>query len=307
MFFAKTDSQPTVNPQNIGILGTSADALWWANQLQNAGHNIRLLTRPQQADEYNATDFVFRDTSRLRNQRGNFRFIHELDEIPHLLIIASSPDKLKADLSLLAPGKLADTLTINFCFLGNGPVLTEILRRPPVSAYHAGCFNGSKNHITVFKRAARIVFSIEDTTADAALLREIFEPTNIKPVFSADNMNNFWSFAGPFLAHNMLTAAYGQNIFELAKEENGRKTIDTLLEELSKIAAADNVILSAAALLSELYEIPQDFNSPLQTSIRDHTPLFFDRLSSFLLSKSGKNERKYPMTHRLLQMVYNKY
>lgn len=307
MFFSKPEPQSAVTPHNIAFLGTDALSLYWADILKNLGHRVFFLCPPRYADEYNATDFIYKDTARLKNPRNNFCFGHELPFAPDLLLITVSPERRKSNLTLLSPSALADTLIVSFCFPDQDAVLPEIVHKPVINAFFEGWINRSKNHISIYGHSPRVTFSLPDTSNEAAFLREIFEPAGITTVFSEQENNNLWNFAGPFLAHGLLTVCFGRSIFELAKNEEGRRQIDVLLEEISRLAEADNVCLPAAGLLARLYEIPSAYVSPLQKSVQTHNPLFFERLNSFLLSKNARNDKKYPHIHRFMREVYNKY
>lgn len=307
MFFSKPEPAPVLTPQNIAVLGASALGLYWADIFKNLGHRVFVLCPPQQADEYNATDFIYKDSSRLKNPRNNFHFGHELPFAPDLLLITVSPEHQKSDLTLLSPAPLADTTVVNFCFPGHSAVLPEIVHKPVINAFFEGWVNRSKNHISVFGHAPRVTFSLPDTSAEAVLLREVFEAAGIKTVFSAQEKSNLWNFAGPFLAHNLLTACHGRSIFELAKTEDGRRQIDLLLEEISRMAEADNACLTPAELLARLYEIPSAYVPPLQKSVQTKNPLFFEKLNSFLSSRYARNDKKYPFICELMQNLYNKY
>lgn len=307
MFFSKPVPAHTVTPKNIAILGTGAAGLYWADAFQNLGHNVFVLCPPRYADEYNATDFIYKDSSRLKNPRNNFHFGHELPFIPDLLLIAISPEHQKSDLTLLSPAPLADTVIVNSCFPACDAVLPELVHKPVIRAFFEGWINRNKNHISVFGHSPRITFSLPDTSAEAAFLREIFEASGVKTIFSDHEKNNLWNFAGPFLAYNLLTACYDHTVFELAKTEEGRRQIDLLLEDISRMAEADNAYLMPADLLAKLYEIPSAYISPLKKSVQTQNPLFFEKINSFLLSQNAKNDKKYPVIRELMQKLYNKY
>lgn len=307
MFFNKTEHKISVTPQNIGILGTSAQALYWADVFQNLGHHVCLLCSPQKADEYNATDFTFKDSSRLRSPRNNFFFCHELAFKPQIFFLASSPEHQRSELTLLSPEILSDSVVISFLFSEHDALLPEIIKKPIINGYFEGWINQSQNHVNIYGHSPKVIFSLSDTSEEAKILAELFTPTDITTIFSEDNKTNFWNFTAPRIVYSLLSIVHEQNIFQLAKTENGRKRIDTLLAEIKNLAASDNVILTEATLLTKLYEIPSAWISPLQKSIQNQNFLYFDRLSSFIADKSGRNDKKYPLLHELLRQIYNKY
>lgn len=307
MFFSKNEPAAPVSPQNIAILGVSALGLYWADVFQNLGHRVCVLCPPQTADEFNATDFIFKDSSRLKNPRNNFHFCHELPFRPQFLLLASAPEYRRADLTLLAPAVLADTTVIGFCPPEDGAVLAEVVKKPVINGYFDAWLDRSKNHVYICGHSQKLTFSLNDTSPEAAVLSELFEPSGIKPVFAEDDKTNLWNFVAPRLAYALLNAVYDQNIFQLAKTESGRKTIDSLLTEISRLAAADNAFLPETSLLAKLYEIPSGWVSPLQKSIRTSNPLYFERLITFIIGKGGKNDKKYPLLHSLICQIYNKY
>jgi len=307
MFFGKSSSQTTTTPHNIAILGANALGLYWADIFKNLGHNVFVLCSPKKAEEYNATDFTFRDSAHLKNQRNNFHFGHELPFMPEFLLITVSAQHQISDLTLLCPNILSDTIVINFCFPNLIPILSEIIRKPTINTFFEGWVNRNQNHISIFGRSPRITFNLSDTSEDAPFLRDLFESSDLKIIFNEHENESLWNFAAPFLAHNLLTARFNCNIFDFGKTETGRHQIDTLLEEISRIAQADNIRISTAELLTKVYEIPSAYVSSLQKSIQTKNPLFFQRINTFLLSKTGQNERKYPFIHQIIQEIRNKY
>lgn len=307
MFFGKTANKVSVTPQDIAVLGTGALALYLADAFQNLGHRVCLLCPPQNADEYNATDFVFKDSARLKNPRGTFRFSHELPFRPQVLLLASSVEHQRADLTLLSPPALTDTTIISFCFPEHGAILPEILKKPVISAFFDGWLTRAKNHIHIYGHSPKVTFSLNDASGEAAALTELFEPAGIAAVFLEDAKTNLWNYIGPRLAYDLLTAVFEQNVFQLTKTADGRKAVDTLLAEISSLAAADNAVLPETALLTKLYEIPSAWTSPLQQSVRAAETQYFERLNAFVSRQSGSNDKRYPFLHELFHRLYNKY
>ncbi len=307
MLFGKTANKVSVTPQNIAVLGTDALALYLADAFQNLGHGVCLLCPPQNADEYNATDFIFKDSARLKNPRNNFRFSHELPFRPQVLLLASSVEHQRADLTLLSPAPLIDTTIISFCFPEHCAILPEIVKKPVIRAFFDGWLTRAKNHINIYGHSPKVTFSLNDTSDEAAAVSELFEPTGIATVFLEDDKSNLWNHLGPRLAYGLLTVVFEQNVFQLAKTEDGRKAVDTLLGEISDLAAADNAVLSETTLLAKLYEIPSAWTSPLQHGVSTAKPQYFERLNAFIARQSGSNDKRYPFLHELLSRLCNKY
>lgn len=309
MFFSKA-AEPKIATQtyNIMIVGTSGIGLFLADTLKNAGHNITLLCSPRQADEYNATDFIFKDANRLKSTRNTFSFTHEITTTPQIVLIASSQKAQIAETALLNPNKLNESIIINLGLpYNNNSTLSEILHRPVISAFFDGHINTHKNHISILGNTPRLTFTLQDTAPEASLLKNIFQNLDIQTVFSENESDNLWSFFGPKLAHDILSATHNQNIFEIGKTDAGRKQIDAVLTEISLLATTENTFLTTADLLTKLYNYPPAYVAPLQKHTLQKNPLFFSRLSQFLLLKGLKNHKKYPVLHQLMQDLYNKY
>lgn len=305
MFFNK-NTAGAITPQNITILGTSALGLYLAAELQKAGHQINIICPPQEADEANATDFIFKDNSRLQNNRQTFNFGFEQTVSPHILFIASEPQFLRRDLLLLAPSKLNSSIIINLSPCRPNEFISEIFRQPIIDAYFNGWLNKNKNHIANLSRNNSLVFSLDGTSETAILLHDIFAGTSISTSAQNNNAQNFWHWLAPRAVDFLIRLISGKDICTYAKTAENRKTLDGIIAEITMLASLNNTRLDNASILTEVYAIPNNTGEPSALE----TPfllLQLERFSSLLFYGLAADDRRFPILKDAFRQIRNKF
>lgn len=305
MFFNKNTTGATT-PQDISILGTSALGLYLAAELQKVGHRINIICLPQEADEANATDFIFRDTGRLQNSRQTFNFSFEQTSAPHILLIASEPQFLRRDLLLLSPSKLNNSHIVNFSPCRPNEFISEIFRQPVINAYFNGWLNKDKNHITKSGRNNSIVFSLDETSETATLLRDIFTGSAIAASAKNDNAYNFWHWLAPRATDFLIRLVSGQDVCTYAKTPENRKNIDDIIAEISTLASFNNISLNNTAILTEVYATP-DNTGGLPAVETPLLLLLVERFNSLLFYGIAADDRRFPILKDAFRQIRNKF
>lgn len=305
MLFVKSDSKTNPNPLTIAVLGTSALSFYLASELQKAGHRLNLICTPREADEYNATDFIFKDGRRLQNHRQTFRCSFELEDTPQLLLIASEQSRLRSDLLLLSPARLTDCRVVSFTPAQPSGLLSDVLGCPVVNAYFNGWLAKDKNHITLLSSRSNIVFSLEEHSSQTVFLQDAFIGTTIETGAAADNAANFWRWFTPRIMAALLDFSSGKNIYSFGKTAEGRKILDSSIKEIITLAAADNVRLDSAEILPQLYNIPDNY-APYPSVKAAEKALELERLNALLFSGVAADDRRFPVLRGLLRQIRNK-
>lgn len=305
MFFSKNANQIT-DPQNIHILGTSALGLSLAAELQKAGHRISIICRPQEADEYRATDFIFKDNRKLQTNRQTFNFIFEQNSSPQILFIASEPQFLRSDLLLLSPARLTNSQIVNLTPSEPLTLADELLNHQTIPAYFRGWLTKNKNHISLLGRRNNLTFSLDELSSTAVLLNHLFAGTFFETSASDNNSLNLWSWLAPKALAFLLFFAADSGIFAFAKKSDNRKFIDQYASELITLAAADGVTLNNADILAEIYAVPDTY-TPAQIAKTEQIMLLTERLSALLFRAVTADDQRFPIIRGWLRQIRNKY
>ena len=306
MFFAKPENTQTTNIKNICILGTSALSFYLAAELQKAGHKITILCLPQEADEFSATDFIIKSEQKLQSHRHNFNYSFELDFSPDLLFIASNTIRLRRDLLLLSPRYLTSTLIVSLTSTAPNSLISDILGKVIINAYFNGWLNRNKNHIINYSRHPNITFSLEELSPQAILLQDLFNSSEIETIFQSNNAANFWRWFAPRITAALLDLPSGKSIYALGKIKEGRGLIDKCLNEITNLAALDNVKIESADILSQIYAIPENYTPLLQKLPKTSSVLLLERLEALLFHGTTSEDPRFELLKKLIKKIRNK-
>ncbi len=303
MLFAKNETQ-TAAPQEIAILGSSALGLFLATELQKADHRVRLICRPHEIDEINATEFIIKNNQHLTGRRYNIDCVFELTATPQILFIASEPEDLRGDLLLLSPARLTETQIIDLSVCTPTGLISEILHRPVISGYFNGWLKKDKNHISLLSNHPSLTLTLNPTTPAAAQADDIFAGTMIELRRNEEDAQNLWNWLAPRAAAILLGTALGKKGQTLSKSAEGRKMLDSCLDELAILAAADNAGLERGAVLTAFYNIPEEFPRPFPAQTAAAL-LRLERLNALLFRTKRADSRRFPVISGLLEQIRN--
>lgn len=300
MFSSKEiPSAAPVSGTRVCIVGDTAPGLYLAYILQKKGCAVTILTSPSHQNEFSGSDILFKETRLLQNQRATFSFIHEIKDEPEILIIAAEfPASL---IPLLSPSRLKNALILNFSPAISSETVRDIVKTPVIDAYFWGFINRDKNHITIYGSEPTITLTMDETSVEAFRIKDLFEETKTTIKISDNAFLNFWNFFGPFIIANLLSAARNKNFYNVCKNDNERLLISDCAEEISALAATQNVRIETSEILIRLYNIPSGYILPLQTTARIKT---LDMLSAKLASVTDSRTNA-PKIHALLREIYN--
>ena len=305
MFFTKTANQ-TAEPQNIHILGTSALGLSLAAELQKIGHRITFICRPQNADEYSATDFIFKDNRKLQTNRQTFNFMFEQTTSPQILFIASEPQFLRSDLLLLSPDKLTNSLITNLTPCEPLALADELLNHQTIPAYFYGWLTKNKNHVSLLGRRNNLTFSLDELSSTAVLLHQVFAGTFFETSATDNNAFNLWRWLAPKALALLLSLAEDVGVFSFIKKNDNRKLIDQYVSELTALAAADGANLNSADILADIYAVPDGY-IPTEAIKTEQIMLLAERISALLFRAVTADDQRFPTIRGWLRQIRNKY
>ncbi|MBE6448483.1 MAG: hypothetical protein E7018_04195 [Alphaproteobacteria bacterium] len=309
MFFNKFSSSPTQtsSPQKIHFLGISAQSLYLASILQNKGHNISIICTPPEADELHATDIILKDKSHLQNQRYKFNYIFEQTSQPDILFIASDIPFLRKDLLLASPRQLHNTKTINLTPTAPSTFTSELLNIPTTNAYLHGWLQKDKNIIIQSSNNYKLIISTPKNSPVHTTLSSLFENSLVECCTNENDTENLWKWLIPQAISILLETNGVKNIYSYSKTENGRKTIDSLLKELSAIASSREVSLNHSSILTQLHSQPENNGFLTKNTPRNILSLHLQCLSQLLFQGISPNNPNYPVLHQMINSALNKY
>ncbi len=296
---------PDVQPQNIHILGTSAQSLYLGATLQRYGHRVTVLCRPQEADEYNATDIIIKETTRLQSRRCRFFCTFEQTASPDLLIIGSDSPNLRSDLLLLSPSKIKAVPIVTLQPEVPTGLISETLGLPIVKAYFDSWLQQNKNHVSLFSASSDLVFSLPPQSRQMHALADIFDSAAIATKASENDAVNYWNWLSPRALALIFGAGPEKSVARVLKKTPARRTLEQCLDEIAELAAVDNVILNNQQIINVLHKLPENCSSPL---LSDSTPvrlLRLQRLSAMLFRSLAQSDHRAPLLRRQLMLLAN--
>ncbi|MBR6663798.1 MAG: hypothetical protein IKL33_03115 [Alphaproteobacteria bacterium] len=301
MIFSKTlSSAKTNNPKNISILGDSALGLIIADNLQNIGHKINIICSPQTVDEYNATDFIFKDPRLLQHHRTNFFFSFEQTASPDLLIIASDLEKLRQDLLLLSTSKVQNSLILNLFPYSPQTMLKEILGSAPIESRNFSLSWKHQNTICNSEYNTTLYLPSDCKEHYINSLSEIFENTKIE-IETSEKFDSFhWEWISIRIAL-MLCQHLRQSAKTINKDTNLKTQINNCLNEISYIASLKSQNINTGKITAALQNIQDNQNI---IPLRDSTSydIFAERIFNIIFQDTLPDDKRFP----LLKMIFNK-
>lgn len=308
MFFNRTSlsTKHTKTPQNICILGTSSVALFIAEQLQNTGHQIKILCPPSEVDEYNSTDFVFKDNRHLKTKRSQFKCCFEQPASPDFLLIASKPQKLRSDLLLLSPTNLQNTTIINLTPSAPENFVSEALNLASVNAYFFGWLHQSQNHISLLSASPFINFTLSAHSEQFQNIQNLFDETEIETKSNVSAAHNFWQWLAPHAIIFLISEASDKSFYYCAQKPEYRQIIENCLPEIIALASSDNANLEKSDILRTLYSVPENYLSPFHSPVKTTQALLLERTTNMLFRSTSFNNKHFPIIKNLITQIINK-
>lgn len=309
MFFAKTDSEnkpfQPLPSEAVYILGTNPLGLYLASRFAEGGERPILIGSAQALAKINQ-EFVIKDERFINRQKFTPNVTSSINVKPKALIITADSSQLKAQLLTILPSKIEKIPVFLFTLLRDTGFVSECLRQPVIKAYFHGCLSADRNNISLIGRQNTICLNCSAENDKFQLIDSLFRKTNIETVFESDDKRALWNYLAPYATVSLLSAAYGKNIYHLTKDEDHRRELDSLIEEIQKLAFIDNVILEHTEILKIIYNIPSAYVSGLQNALNMKDSKEIDNFSSMFMSLVEKAKTQPPVLRHLLSILYNK-
>ena len=296
MFFNKTQPTSRFNSVNVSIIGTSAQAVFFAYVLQNSGCDVTIVVAPHLLPFYSKQGSFCIKSSRFQAKHANFHFAAEIPSRCNFCFIASTPGQARSDLLLLKPDSLQTTVLVNLSAIYNHRILEELNTVNSLTSFFDCQLSFAKNTVELLDQSPKI--DIIDSGDNLDLLQELFVDSMININIVTANKNFLWQRLAPYFIANLLTICYQKSISSLLLQKDLRRQVDASITEILSLAKSDKVSLNASDILARIYTFADDYTSDIKT-IAD-----FHAFSSLI---KGINHFDTPSLSALLNTAANKY
>lgn len=308
MFFAKTDSDNETRPlpdEAVYILGANPLALYLASRFAESGERPLLLGSAPVLSAVKH-EFVIKDERFINRQKFQPETAGAVSVKPKMLIITAESSQIKSQLLTVLPDKIKDIPIIIFTLQQDSSLVSECLRQPLIQAYFHGCLSADKNNVSLIGRQNNVCLNCSSEHPQFQLIDSLFREAKIETVFDNDAKHAFWAYLAPYAAISLLSAAQNKNIYHLTKDEEARRELDLLIEDLQKLALKDDVALEHTEILKTIYNIPSAYVSALQIAVSNKDCKEVDNISSLLTAVAEAAGISTPAIQRQLGLIYNK-
>lgn len=310
MFFNKTETEdktPISHPDEaVYILGTNALAIYLAAKFSENGEYPIILGSTRELENIQH-EFIIKDERFINRQKYTPITACSITHKVKALIITAGSSHLKSQLLTILPNKLSEeTPILLFTVLKDSSFINECLRQPIIKSYFHGCLGGDKTSISIIGRQNNIYISCSAENKNFSKINTLFRENLAETIFTPNETNAFWNYLAPHATISLLSAAHGKNIYYLTKDEALRREMDSVINEIQKMAKKDKINLDHTDILKTIYNIPSGYISSLQTALSTKDIKEIDNFSDILSNLATKSKISTPTINHLLNLIYNK-
>lgn len=291
----------------IYILGLNGLSYFLAAQLLNKGEDVILLGTPKEIKDLQKNNITIREERLLQRKKHNFTAQFEITKQPKLLIITLGAQQIKSGLLLLNPDKLSNIPIMNFAFLNNPSYLEMLLGDSLIPSYFNGYIEEDGHQISLLGRQSDILLSPDNEHKYFDDIKNIFQDTSIE--ISSDQGQSKYSLWKNFVQNatiSLLSSNYKKTIYNLIKDKNERLLIEDCVKELSELAALENITIDVNEIVKNIYNIPNNYKTPMQLEISKHCFSEFINICEFIARKNPHQKLKNPIISSLIKDINNK-
>lgn len=295
MFFAKTSKDSSLPETEIAIIGTSPQAFFIGDILQNNHCSVTFLVPENQITLYQKNFSLTFRPSGFQNRRIEFSFASEAKKRPAFIFFASSPENLKNDLLLLSDTTLKDIPVINLSFAYMRRLPAELTPNTAYPAFLDGQFIFEKNILTFANRPQNL--KVQAPADILSSLKDLFGAVlNIHKAVSSTDL--FWQDFAPLFLGNLIMPAGKQNISSSLNIPEIRRLADSALKELSALAKKEKSDFDTSKALTVIYGFADNYTGEFTTP---------QKLNALIGCFPQINRFDTPALFELLAQTLNKY
>lgn len=295
MFFAKPAKETSIPETETIVVGTSPQAFFLGDVLQNKNCAITFLVPENKMPLYAKNFSLTLRPSGFQNRRAEFSFASAVKKRPAFVFLASSPEDAKNDILLLTAANLKDVPIINLSFAYNRRLLANFADASAFPAFLDGQFLFEKNVLTFANRPQNLEICAPADTVNA--LKSLFGQTlNINRSNDPDDL--FWQNFAPFFLGSLITIAQNQNMSSCLNNPQIRRSADSALKELSVLAQNEKSAFDDSKALTALYGFADNCKSEFTTP---------QKINALLNCFPQINRFDTPSLYELTAATLNKY
>lgn len=294
MFFAKA-KDTTVSKTEIAIIGTSPQAFFIGDILQNSHCSVTFLIPENQSAKYQKNFSLIFRPSGFQNRRVEFSFVSEIKKRPAFAFLASAPEDIKNDFLLLSAPALKNIPVINLSFACTRRLPEELIPDTMYPAFLDGQFIFEKNILTFANRPQNL--KIQAPADVLSALKDLFGSTLVIHK-SASQTDLFWQDFVPVFLGSLLIQSRGQNVALGLNSPEMRHLTDSALQEISVLAKNEKSDFDTSKALTAVYGLADTYTGEFTTT---------QRLNAFIGCFPQINRFDTPALFELLAQTLNKY
>lgn len=289
----------------IYILGLNAVGLYLASKFQLAGERVIVLTDKRDEGNLGATDFSIKEDSGIKKSDIRFTTSFWTKEEGKLVIIASNPQDINADIFRLGKEKLAHCPTVCVSLCEDITLVKRSLETNIIQVWFDGWINRKSNHLFAYGKIPELIFYTLPEKATLYKLEKLFAPSGIK--FNNDTPNEskekFYCYMGCSLA----SAVCGKSINQIFKNKSDTAVLEQYFKEISSISAVEKNNISAEKLLEGAKSVPANYTFALVESLSQNRSGEYSFFCDYILRYSRRNDCTVEHLAQGLKKIYHTY
>ena len=290
----------------IYIIGANPLAYYIGTQLQSIGEKVIILLEHQHSESSLNTDGIsIKEDRNLTQKRHRLETSFLMKYPARMVIITAYANNINTALSSVSTKQIDGAPVICFTPLKDINYLQGLLGENLHPAYFNGYLFNSNQAISVFGRSSKIILcppvgKIIDRDAVS-----IFKSTSFELDISESSAESFWKYFAPYALCSIFSAAENKKVSELLKDKELKEYFKPLAEEMSSLAASDNVFVNEKVIMRGVYNTPANYIFPLHQAMLNGEKTEFNLLSSVINSAAHKMKLRIPHINSLLKKLYN--
>lgn len=262
---AAQTEKTTASKLPIYILGNTPLGQYLAAKFISKGENAVIITSKQQCAS-SEIEISLREEHSLKKQKINIPCRHYSLEKAKMLIITSQNRNLKSDLMLLSASCFSNAPVVVFSTLPDLKIIESLLRHSTIRAHFDGWLLAKDNQIFILGGEPQITLSKPFNTLEYSLKAlSYFHSAEILCQTCEDKNQVFWQTFSVYSVSALASGFYRQSIFNILKNKEKQKEIEAAVNEISSLAAEDNVPLDSGETLKKIYNTPINYIYETQT------------------------------------------
>ena len=299
------ENKTTTKEKPIYILGLNAVGLYLASKFQLGGERVIVLTDKRDEGNLSGTDFNIKEDSGIK--KGDIRFTTSFwtKEEGKLVIIASNPQDINADIFRLGKEKLAHCPTVCVSLCEDITLVKRSLETNVIQVWFDGWINRKSNHIFAYGKIPELIFYSLPEKETSRKLEKLFSPSGIK--FNNDTPNESKKKLYCYMGCSLACAVCGKNINQIFKNKSDTALLEQYFKEISSVSEVEKSTVSTEKLLEMAKSTPANYTFPLIESLNQNRSGEYSFFCDYILRYSRRNDCNVEHLAQGLKKIYHTY